>query len=61
MTLYRLYVNIYMYMQSHFCGHSLFIVDSYSGTLRPGACYVCIAEVNGNYCNVYGGVANGCQ
>ena len=24
-----------------------------------GARYVCIAEVNGNYCNVYGGVANG--
>ena len=22
------------------------------------ACYVCIAEVNRNYCNVYGGVIN---
>ena len=26
-----------------------------------GMHYVRIAEVNGNYCKVYGGVANGCQ
>ena len=30
-----------------------------SGTLRPGARYVCISGVNVNYCNVYGGMANG--